>query len=322
MVRVISASICGTDLRIFRGLHQQYPPGTVRIPGHEVVGRLEQLSGRVEGLEVGQVVFVAPNMGCGHCRQCLRGSPNLCPNFSAIGVTIDGGFADFLLVPAPAVVQGNLIPLDDNADLSMAALIEPLACVLRGQEAADVHAGDVVLVLGAGPIGMLHVMLAKYRGAKRVIVSEIVAERLDHVEKLGADRVVNPHLERLETVVRDETEGEGADVVIVAASVGELQAAALEVSATGGRIVLFGGLPSNQAAVSLNTNRVHYKELKVTGSTGCSTLDCRHAAELAVAGAIDLSRIVGGRYTLSNIGPAFEAAQERKALKVFIEPGS
>lgn len=149
---------------------------------------------------------------------------------------------------------------------------------------------------------------------------QIVRETLAHVEKLGSDRVVNPQLVQLGMVVRDGTDGEGADVVIVAASVGELQGTSLEVAATGGRIVFFGGLPNNQATIGLDTNRVHHKELEVTGSAGCSILGCRFAAEIAVAGRLDLSRLVGGRYALSDVGEAFEAAQKRNALKIFIEP--
>ena len=114
LLRVKSASICGTDLRIFHGDHRKYPPGTVRIPGHEVVGTVAELGAEVTGFVRGQRVFIAPNIGCGHCRQCISGNNNLCANFEAIGITLDGGFAEYLRVPAQAITQGNVFAIADR----------------------------------------------------------------------------------------------------------------------------------------------------------------------------------------------------------------
>ncbi len=320
LIKVACASICGTDLRIFHGLHRHYPSGTVRIPGHEVVGEVVELAGSSNDLRPGKMVFLAPNFGCGRCRQCISGNPNLCPRFGAIGVTMDGGFAEYLQVPADAVAHGNLIPLDDGTDIRVAPLIEPLACVVRGQEAVGVGPGDVVLVLGAGPIGLLHIMLAKMRGAGKVIVSEILPERLAYAQGAGADRAVNPAVDPIKVVVDDETWGQGADVVIVAASVGELQEAALDLAAPRGRICFFGGLPSNRSSIRVDGNRVHYQELMITGTTGCSTRDCWRAAMIVSSGRLELSRLVGRRFPLSETGEAFRSAEEQRALKVFLDP--
>ena len=172
LVKVLSASICGTDLRIFHGNHRMYPRGTVRIPGHEVVGTIAKIGDGLTDFSVGQRVFIAPNMGCGHCAQCVSGNNNLCANYDAIGVTIDGGFAEYVRVPANAVQQGNVIPVSESVDPAVAALMEPFACVLRGQNALHIQPGEVVLVIGAGPIGVMHTKLASARGAGRVIVSE------------------------------------------------------------------------------------------------------------------------------------------------------
>jgi L-iditol 2-dehydrogenase len=174
LLKVGSTSICGTDLRIFHGAHRMYPPGTVRIPGHEVAGEIVQVGAQVSGLQPGQHVFIAPNMGCGHCPQCISGRNNLCADYTAIGINLDGSFAEYMRVPASAIRQGNLIPLSQNLDPAEAALIEPFACVLRGQEAVSVGAGDTVLVIGAGPIGIMHAMLARLRGASAVILSELL----------------------------------------------------------------------------------------------------------------------------------------------------
>jgi L-iditol 2-dehydrogenase len=167
LLRVLRANICGTDLRILHGGHRKYPPGTIRIPGHEVVGEVVAVGESVIGYAIGTRLFVAPNMGRGDSRETISGNNNLDPNFDAIGITLDGAFAEYLRVPAAAIRQGNLMPVAAGVDPAVAALIEPLACVWRGQEKINVGAGDIVLVMGAGPIGVMHVMLARLRGATR-----------------------------------------------------------------------------------------------------------------------------------------------------------
>jgi L-iditol 2-dehydrogenase len=320
LLKVVSTGICGTDLRIWRGEHRKYPPGTVRVPGHEVAGDLVGVGSGVAGLSVGQRVFVAPNLGCGRCRQCVAGNNNLCPDFAAPGITFDGSFAEYMHIPSAAIQQGNVIPIPSQVDPAAAALIEPFACVLRGQQAVHSGPGDAVLVIGAGPIGSMHALLARLRGACPVIVSEINPQRLAQAAELGADRLVNPAQEDLLAVVRAETGGAGADVVIVAAPSPSAQQAALQLAAVGGRINYFGGLPKDQPAISFDSNLVHYKELLVTGTTACSTADCWRAAAIAGAGRIDLARLVGARYPLAEALAAFQTAQSGLALKVVLEP--
>lgn len=320
LVRVASASICGTDLRILHGKHRWYPPGTVRVPGHEVVGDIVEVGANVEALEVGQRVFIAPNAGCGHCRQCVSGNNNLCANLTALGITIDGAFAEYMRIPAAIILQGNLIPLGQDIDPAVTALIEPFACVLRGQNAVNLQAGDVVLVVGAGPIGVMHTVLARFRGAGRVIVSELIPERLAQMERFGADRLVNPQDENLAVVVAEESHGAGADVIITAAPAHRAQETALELAAIGGRINFFGGLPKDRPTITFDSNLVHYKELIVTGTTACSANDCWQAAAIIDSGRIDLSGLISARYPLSQAPDAFMAAEDRKTLKVVLEP--
>ncbi len=320
VLRIESASICGTDLRILHGHHRMYPEGTVRIPGHEVVGRVAEIGAAVSGLTVGQRVFVAPNMGCGHCPECVSGANNLCEHYDAIGITLDGSFAEYMRVPAQAIRQGNVMSVADGVDPAVAALVEPFACVLRGQNALRIQPGEVVLVIGAGPIGIMHTKLARARGAGRVIVSEMVPDRAAQAGRMGAHRVVNPATENLKEVLAAESGGRGADVVIVAAPVHAAQETAVDVAAIGGRINLFGGLPKDRPHIQLDSNRVHYKELIVTGTTACSTADCRQAADLVNAGVVDLSDLVSQRFALREAVAAFAAAEDRKSLKIVLEP--
>ena len=320
LLRVLRANICGTDLRILHGGHRKYPAGVARIPGHEVVGEVAAVGERVTGYAPGQRLFVAPNMGQGDSRETISGNNNLDPNYEAIGITLDGAFAEYLRVPAAAVRQGNLMPVRPEVDPAVAALIEPLACVWRGQNKVDVSAGDVVLVMGAGPIGVMHVMLARLRGATRVIVSEPAAGRREQALRLGADRVVDPTSEELAAVVREESNGRGADVIITAAPVKALQEQAIDLAAVGGRINFFGGLAKDDAVIRLDSNAVHYKELIVTGTTACSTYDCLRAAEIVNSGRLDLSPLITAAFPLAEANAAFAAAADGRNLRVTLVP--
>jgi L-iditol 2-dehydrogenase len=320
LVKVLSASICGTDLRIYHGNHRLYSPGTVRIPGHEVVGVISEIGDNLQNFNLGQRVFCAPNTGCGHCDQCIKGNNNLCANYDAIGVTSDGGFAEYVRISANSVRQGNLIPISDAVDPAVAALVEPFACVLRGQNALHIQPGDIVLIMGAGPIGVMHTKLAKARGAGRIIVSELAEHRRTQVKQMGADRVVDPLTEDLKVILDEESAGKGADIVIVAAPVHKLQETALELAAIGGRINFFGGLPKDRPSINFNSNLVHYKELLVTATTACSTADCWQATQIVNTGLVDLTDIVSKRFPLREALDAFAAAEDGKSLKIVLEP--
>lgn len=320
-VVVESVGVCGTDVRIYKGEHRAYAGAAGRIPGHEIVGRLVEVAGEVPpGLSLDDPVFVAPNLGCGRCEQCARGNENLCPTTDGIGITLDGGFAEQLVVPARAVSAGNLIRLDEAGDRDAAVLIEPLACVLRGQEKVDVHEGDSVLVGGGGPVGLLHVALAVARGASLVICSEPSAARRDAARRAGAAVVVDPSQEDVGAVVAEATGGRGVDVVITAAPVHSMQTEAVQLAAVGGRVLFFGGLPKSRPTVELDSNAIHYKELLVAGTTASSLEDCRRAAELVTSGRIDLGGLVSDVFGLEDFSSAVEKVQDGSALKVVIRP--
>ena len=320
LLKVQNAHICGTDLRILHGHHRKYPEGTVRIPGHEVAGMIEAVGEKITKYAPGDKVFVAPNMGEGDSRETISGNNNLDPNYRAIGINLDGAFAEYMRIPADAIRQGNVMKLGEEEDTAIAALIEPLACVLRGQNAVDVHSGDVVVVMGAGPIGILHLLLAKARGAAAVVVSEPVAYRRQQALEMGADKVVDPINEDLTVVVNAVSEGRGADVIITAAPSKAAQESALQIAAVGGRINFFGGLPKDDPTIRFDSNIVHYKELVVTGTTACSTFDCLQAADLVRSGAINLEGMVTSRFPLEEVEAAFAAAEDGTNLRVSLEP--
>jgi L-iditol 2-dehydrogenase len=319
-VTVVSAGVCGTDVRIFKGEHGAYANGAGRIPGHEIVGRVAEADSLPPGLVPGDLVFVAPNIGCGQCRQCAQGNENLCAGTEGIGITLDGGFAENVVVPARAARRGNLIRLDDASGPDAAVLIEPLACVLRGQEKINVGAGDTVLVGGGGPVGLLHTALAKARGASLIICSDPSPDRRDAARRAGAAVVVDPG--GVDSAVAEATDGAGMNVVITAAPAHALQAAALHLAAPAGRVLLFGGLPRSRPTVELDTNAIHYKELIVAGTTASTLDDCRRAAELVGEGWIELGWMVSDRVDLTDFAHAIARVQDGTARKVVINPST
>lgn len=313
ILRVKAATICGTDIRILRGRKTagvRYPS----IIGHEFAGEI--VSGD-SSFRPGERVGVCPSIPCGRCPQCLRGRENLCPDAEAIGYHLDGAFAEYIRIPARAVALGNVHRLPDSLGDAEAALIEPLACVLNGQNKVGVGPGDTVAVLGSGPIGTLHIKLARLRGAARVIVSEPNAARRDAAIRAGADVGIDPTTEDLRARVREETGGLGADVVICAIGIPALAAQAVGLAGYGGRVSLFAGF-SNGETGQLDVNAIHYDELRVTGAFGLSRLDYATALGMLAGGRIGTSDMITHRYPLARMDEAFGMAEGGAAMKVAI----
>lgn len=319
VLAVHACGICGTDLKIAHGEHRAYPPGTVRIPGHEIAAEVAAVGVGVDTLHEGERVFVAPNIGCGECVACRSGRVNLCREPQAFGITRDGGFAEYLHVPADAVDQGVLLPVPAEADPAAVSLAEPLASVIRGARATSTAAGDAVLIFGAGPIGILHLLVARARGAQRVIVCEPSTPRREQAASFGATAAVAP--DDVEDAVSELTDGRGADVVVTAVALAAVQEQALTLAAVGGRINFFGGLPAGASEIRIDSNLIHYRELVVTGTTANTTEDCREALELALSGALDSGPLVSARYPLEQAEEAFARAASGEVLKVVVEAG-
>ena len=315
VLRVDACSICGTDLRIAAGAHRAYADASGRIPGHEIAGTVVEV-GEGAGATVGDKVFVAPNYGCGHCRACRRNQVNLCENLHAVGVTEDGGFAEYMLLNRDLLAQGNLLLVGADADAGAVALAEPLACALRGSQACHIGDGDVVVVYGAGPIGLFHVVLARLAGASAVLVCEPSPDRRERALAYGATSVHGADIDELRAALG----GAGADAVVVAAPAASAQRQALEIAATGGHVNFFAGLPRGGQSVELDTNLIHYKELVVTGTTASTNESCRAALDLIVDGRVDAASFIDKRLDLASAQMAFQLAGSGQVLKVVIEP--
>jgi L-iditol 2-dehydrogenase len=318
-IRVRNCSTCGTDVKIFRfGHHHIVPP---RVMGHEIAGEVVQTGDGVAGWAPGDRVQVIAAIPCGQCGECLRGRMTVCPNQESMGYHYDGGFAEYLVVPAKVLAVGGLNRIPDGIGFAEASVAEPLACVLNGQELARVGAGDDVVVAGAGPIGCLHVRLARARGAARVILIDLNEERL-----AMAAAIVHPdatvsgsHVDTVDEILK-LTDGRGADVVIIAAASGKAQEQGLQMAARQGRISFFGGLPKDNSVIACDSNLVHYRELTIVGANGSSPTHNTQALRLIASGEVPVADLITHRLPLARTLEAFQIVATGEAIKVTIEP--
>jgi L-iditol 2-dehydrogenase len=319
LMRVSACATCGTDAKIFSyGHHHIVPP---RVMGHEIAGVVEELGEGTDAYSPGDPVQVIAAIPCGDCFECKNRSMSICSNQESIGYHYDGGFAEWLLVPAKVLkVKGlNLIP--DGLSFEEAAVTEPLACVLNGQELAEVEEGDVVVVIGAGPIGCLHVRLARARGASQVVLVERNGARLEmSARRVEPDAAIDSSNENAIDAVLKLTDGRGADVIITAAGSEAAQEEALQMASRGGRISLFGGLPKDDPVIKLDSNVVHYRELRIVGANGSTPAQNSEALRLIATGAVPVKDLITDRLPLDRVLDGIEAVGSGGSIKVVITP--
>ncbi|WP_433378987.1 zinc-dependent dehydrogenase [Streptosporangium sp. CA-115845] len=317
-IGVRNCSTCGTDVKISKhGHHHIRPP---RVMGHEIAGQIAEVGQGVSGgWAVGDRVQVIAAIPCGTCVECRRGRMTVCPNQESMGYHYDGGFAEYMIVPAKVLAVDGLNRIPEGVGFAEASAAEPLACVLNGQELARVGAGDDVVIMGSGPIGCLHVRLARSRGAARVFLVDINAERLEMAAGLVHPDAVVHGQDVVEQVLK-LTEGRGADVVITAAASGAAQEQALRMAARQGRVSFFGGLPKDDPIIRCDSNLVHYRELTIVGANGSSPAHNARALRLIAEGAVPVSDLITHRLPLAEVLEGIDIVSRGEAIKVTIEP--
>ncbi len=310
MVRVKTTGFCATDVKMIKGLKKSFRPLPL-IFGHEFAG--EVVKSTVTKYVEGDRVAIAPFAGCGVCRFCLRGDEHLCRNRMLFS---NGSTAEYTVVgPELAVKAGWKLPVDVTWEEG--ALTEPLACVVLSLRACDFRPGDSVLVLGGGVMGLLHVLLAKAWGARRVMVSEPGRFRREFAATLGADVVDPTNCPDVGSWARDLS-GEGPDIIVVAAGSAEVGNAALQVAGRGSRIQFFGGMPSG-TTVAVDTGLIHYSGVTLLGTSGFRSVDVQSAADMIRDHAVDLKQLVTHRFPVEEAQTAFETTQKEEALRVMVE---
>ncbi|MBL7187557.1 MAG: alcohol dehydrogenase catalytic domain-containing protein [Phycisphaerae bacterium] len=317
LLRTKASLICGTDVRILRYGHAAISSGTRRILGHELSGVIARVGSDVSSLKTGMRVAVAPNMGCGLCDQCVSGNMHLCADYRALGIHIDGGFAEYVRIPSVAVRQGNVIDIPPQMSFVEAALAEPLSCVYNGFERCALRPGDTVLVMGAGPIGLMHAKMAKLGGASTVFVSDLNSERLLRCRHIDAS-LVALDANDIEGKIMDFTSARGVDVCITACPSAEAQQQSLQLTAVNGRVLFFGGLPTNASEVHLDTNLIHYKQLMVTGTTRASMRQFRTVLSLVGRGTLTVKEFITETFDIAEIRQAFAYTAQGLGLRCMI----
>ncbi len=315
VIEVGAASVCASDLRVYRG-EKYAKPGVV--PGHEFAGTVILLGEGVNDLSLGDRVAVYPIIACGGCAFCRRGLRNRCTSRQTLGYDEHGGLAEQVLLPASLVAQGHAVKLAAGADWGRAALTEPTACVLNSLESCRFRAGAGVAVLGAGPMGLLHVLLARALGAGQIVVAEPVAVRREAAAEIGATHVCGGDVDELRAVVDEATEGNGCDIVIVSVGLNGLTETALQVAGRQSSVNLFAGFPPESSAI-VDVNDLHYREVSLTGTQNATPDQFRRtAALLPTLDAVD--RIVSHRFSLSSADQAYTSREEPSVLKTAVLP--
>ncbi|MEM2123443.1 MAG: zinc-binding dehydrogenase [Candidatus Bathyarchaeia archaeon] len=309
---------CGTDLKMYRRGHPYAKPPL--IIGHEFAGVVVKAGDDVERFREGMRVVAANSAPCNECFYCKRGKHNLCENLedAIIGFTSPGAYAEYVKVPE-RIVKMNTHVIPDDVTFREAALLEPLACVVHGVELADIQYGDKVVVIGAGPIGLMHLQLAKKRGCGAAIVTDLSDERLQVAKELGADFIVNADKEDQVEKIRELTDGRGADVVIEAAGLPETWMKALTITRKAGTTLLFGGCKSG-TQVTFDTHHIHYGELTIIGAFHHTPLSVERALALIASKAIDVKKLITHEVALKDVEAALHMMAEGKAVKVAVRP--
>lgn len=315
VLAVRCATVCGTDLRMVRSGHD--PKVLPLVLGHELAGTVAAVGAGVSDWKPGDRVAIAPNVGCGRCDLCAAGDTHLCRGYRALGIHWDGGMAQFVRVPAAFLAQGNVVRLADGATFAQGALAEPLSCVINAFDLLNVRPGDSVVVFGAGAIGAMHALLARLCGADPIIVTDPRQSRLDQIAALDSHLIAAAPSE-LAAKIATLTQGKGASVCITACAAPEAQAAALGLTAINARVCFFGGLPSERAVNPLNTNLVHYKQLRIVGSLRSSPAQFRRAVALLAADRIGFARLVTNTYPIRDAAAAFDAGFRGQGLRLGI----
>jgi threonine dehydrogenase-like Zn-dependent dehydrogenase len=305
LLKVKVCSICGTDRKIYEYGHFKIKEKNEQILGHEISGVIEEVGKKVDYYEKGMRIALAPNVGCGFCEVCRKGLEQLCLDYNAFGISWPGGFTEYVKIPEIAVRHGNLVEIPESLSYEEAAIIEPLSCCYNAHESLNVRPGESLLIFGAGPMGILHLILNKYLGIGMTIVTDVDEKRLKLSQGFGADYIVKSD-SRIKKTVISLTNGFGVDNIITAASVPEIQEESLGLVAINGKINFFAGLPVGKEEIKLNSNIIHYKQLKITGTTGASLKQFRQTVRLSENIGVNFKKVISKRIGLEELSTIFK----------------
>lgn len=321
LLKVEACALCGTDQRVLSGEKHV----DVSIVGHEVVGTVAEVGAGVEGVKLGERYAAQTTIGCGKCAMCKISRENLCEEgYRAIGYQFDGGFAEYMIMPAAGVAQGCLIPISNDMPADEGTLIEPLSCCVNGMSYIPFEEMDHAVVLGSGIIGVMNGLVARARGAKRVTVMDVSQERLDLLKKIGLpfSEFINSGKTDPVEWIKEQTNGQGVGAVIVSASVKKLVVLGLSLLGRTGHLSIFAGMPKSDPAELIDLNVIHYRELNIHGANSSSRNSYMIAKDLLASGKVNGKFLVTHRFSLDEFKKAVatQADPSTGALKVVIIP--
>jgi L-iditol 2-dehydrogenase len=318
VLKVEACGICGSDLRRWI----EGPPSGVEnlVPGHEFSGVVSEVGKNLTGYQVNDRLAVAPDIHCGECYYCLRNLYNLCDNLRFVGITpgYPGGFAEKVILTSEILKNGIVHKMPEDLSFEEGALAEPCCSVLASLHRIHTSLGETMVVMGAGPIGCLHVIVGKSRGAK-VVISEPSEIRRKYAERFEPDGIVDPNTENLVESVFKSTNGVGADVVVCANPVAATHTIAVELVRKRGKVILFGGLPKDNPFTTLDANKIHYGEIEILGAFSYHPAFHKLALDLLARKVIPARKIITNSFFLEEIDHAFNSAAKGSELKVMIK---
>jgi len=314
LVKMMACGVCGTDIEKMRGEFITPP-----VLGHEAAGEIFAVGADVADFKVGERVLVHHHVPCHICHYCRHGSHTMCEEFQRSNID-PCGFAEYFRVPEANVDRGAVLRLPNSVPFEEATLVEPTACCIRGIMKSGIQIADDVLVIGAGPIGLIQIQLLKLFGASRVFSTDVLGFRLQAAERFGADETINPRQEGMVESIKAMTEGRGVDVVIVATGATEAILQALRSVRKGGTVNLFGA-PHRGTSLSYDVSEIFIREISIIPSYSATELETNIALKLLVSGRIDLRGLVTHRFRLDRVTDAVKyAAGGKDCLKVIVIP--
>jgi L-iditol 2-dehydrogenase len=319
ILKAEACGICGSDLRRWK----EGPPTGIEgiVPGHELAGTVVAVGKEVTHYAVDDRLAIAPDIHCGRCYYCQRGMYNLCDNLRLLGITpgYPGGLAEKVVLSGEVLENGIVHHMPDGLSFSEGALAETLSSVLASHNKAGTGLDDTVVIMGAGPIGCLHIAVAKARGAF-IIVSEPSEQRRGVAQRFEPDSIIDPFNQDLAEHVRQLTNNVGATIVICANPIAATQTQAVEIVRKAGKVILFGGLPKSNPMTTLDGNLIHYGEIEVVGAFSYHPTNHEAALGLLNRKIIPADRLITHTLPLDKIDQAFEIAASGEGLKVIVKP--
>ncbi len=318
VIKVDTSGLCPTDVKIYK-----YGSSSVKPPvilGHEFSGTVYSIGNKIEEFKEGDRVNVAADSYCGTCDMCKIGKENLCRDPLSFGYNVDGAHADYVLIPQRFVDKKGVFKAPDNVSLEITTLNEPLACVYHSLNQMGIAPDKKILIIGDGPMGLMHVFIAKLFGYTSITLAGLIDWKLKLGENLGATEVINSEKNRNLIEEAKKIAPEGFDQIVLSVVTSDLIKESLKIANKGGYVSIFAGVPSGSVTTNFDPNLIHYNEVSLIGSSGYTYSEYRKAFDIVVSHEYELSQLITHRFKLEEIKNAISEWEDKeRSLKIMIK---